>query len=172
MGVTLKETKLEGRYLTHSIVTWVRVSPEIAFAYVADIPRHSEWAVNEVHITPLSPEPVRLGSRYSAVGHQGRRDWPSQLEVTAYEPPHRFAFTAAGGPITAADDLHRHEILFTPEDSGTRLEYIRTDPLPANWPAWVGRAMLPLIWRYARGVRLRTVERLQARLNALGETSK
>ena len=37
MGVTLKYFRVEGRHFHHTIITWVRIPPEVAFAYVADI---------------------------------------------------------------------------------------------------------------------------------------
>ncbi len=151
---------------------WVRVLPETAFAYVADITRHNEWTVNEIKVTPLTPGPVRLGSRYSAVGRQAGKDWPSQLEVTAYEPPRRFEFTATGGPAPAPEsDPHRHEFLFTPQNGGTQLEVRRTDPAPSNWPSWFLYIFTSLVMPILiRGPRIRTVERLRARLDELSDT--
>jgi len=167
MGVTLKDLTVEGRHFRHTLVVWVRVPPETAFAYVSDITRHNEWTVNQVKITPLTPGPVRLGSKYAAVGRQGGKDWPSELEVTGYEPPHRFEFTATGGPIgTPEGDPHRHEFLFAPQNGGTQLEVRRMDPAPANWPSWFMKIFASLIAsNFLMPVRKRTVENLQARLD-------
>jgi hypothetical protein len=138
MKVALTRVTIENRHLLHTIVTWVRVPPEIAFTYVADITRHYEWASDEINITPITPGPVQLGCKYIAVGRQGGKDWPSQLEVTGYEPLHRFAFTATGGPVgTPEGDPHRHEFLFVPENGGTRLEVRRTNLAAPNWPSWL-----------------------------------
>ena len=172
MGVTLKDGRVEGRHFHHTLVIWVRVSPETAFAYVADITRHNEWTLNEIKVTPLTPGPIRLGSKYAAVGRQGGKDWPSQLEVTAYEPPHRFEFTATGGPIaTPEGDPHRHEFLFTSQNGGTQVEVRRTDPAAPNWPSWFlyifASLAMPIL---IRGPRMRTVERLRARLDELSDT--
>ena len=123
MTVALRDWEVQGRHFRHTFVMWVRARPETAFAYVADIPRHNEWTVDEIKITPLTPGPVRLGSKYHAVGWQAGKDWPSDLAVTVYEPPRRFEFTATGGPISTPDgDPHRHEFLFTPRDGGTEVE--------------------------------------------------
>jgi uncharacterized protein YndB with AHSA1/START domain len=146
------------------VVTWVPVSAAAAFAYVADLTRHNEWTVDEVMVTPHAPGPVQLGRRYSVVGRQGGKAWPSQLEVTVYEPPHRFEFTATGGPLgTPDDDPHRHTFLFTPSDGGTRLELWRTDPAPPRWPAWLCPLLGPLV-RATLATRITTVARLAARL--------
>ena len=103
-----------------SVHTWVSCPPEACFDYVADFTRHSEWATNRVEITPVDPTQKGLGSRDKAVGHQAGKDWPSELEVTVYDRPSTFEFTASGGPIgTPEDDPHRHTFTFTPEDSGT-----------------------------------------------------
>jgi uncharacterized protein YndB with AHSA1/START domain len=172
MSVTFKGFVREGNHVTHTIVTWVRVPPEAAFAYVTDITRHNEWAMNEIKVTPRTPGPVRLGSKYVAVGRQGGKDWPSQLEVTGYEPSHRFEFTATGGPIDTPDgDPHRHEFLFSPIDGGTELVVRRTDPAPPNLPSWLFMNILaPIVVRYARGQRIKTIERLRERLDELADS--
>jgi uncharacterized protein YndB with AHSA1/START domain len=171
MKVTLKRVAIKSRHLHHTIVTWVKVPPETAFAYVADITRHSEWALDEIDVTSLTPGLIQLGSKYAVVGRQGGKDWPSQVEVTGYEPSHRFAFTATGGPIgTPEGDPHRHEFLFTPKNGGTQLEVRRTDPAPPNWPAWfftlfAALAMPVLI----RGRRIGTIEKLRKRLDEIAD---
>lgn len=166
MAVASKGFRVEGNHLYHSILTWVRISPEAAFAYVADIGRHNEWTTNRITITPLTPGPVRLGSKYTAVGRQWGKDWPSDLEVTGYEPPRRFEFTATGGPVgTPEGDPHRHEFLFTAESGGTRLEARRWDPIPPSWPAWQTRVFLVAVAPILNmPIRLRTIENLRRRL--------
>jgi hypothetical protein len=171
MGVTLKDFRVECRHFHHTIITWVRIPPEAAFAYVADITRHNEWSTNSIKITPLTPGPVRLGSKYAAVGRQGGKDWPSDLEVTGYESPHRFEFTATGGPIgTPEGDPHRHEFLFAPESGGTQLEVRRWDPAPPSWPSWFLNIFVFLIARnFLIAHRLRTIENLRTRLDELAD---
>lgn len=160
---TYGRTWVEGPRARSAVVTWVPVSAEEAFAYVADLTRHNEWTMDEVTVTPHSPGPVQLGRRYSAVGRQGGKDWPSQLEVTVYEPPRRFEFTATGGPIgTPDDDPHRHDFLFTPRGGGTQIELRRTDPAPPEWPSWVCRLLLAPAVRLTLGTRITTVTRLAA----------
>ena len=171
MGVASKGFQVEGRHFYHTIITWVRSPPETAFAYVADISRHNEWSTNSIQITPLAPGPVRLGSKYTTVGRQWGKDWPSELEVTGYEPPRRFEFTATGGPVGTPDgDPHRHAFLFTPENGGTRLEAQRWDPVPSSWPAWQTSIFLALVAPVLNmPIRLRTIKNLRARLDALAQ---
>ncbi len=169
MAVASKGFQVEGHHFYHTIVTWVRIPPEAAFAYVADISRHNEWGTNSIKVTPLTSGPVRLGSRYTAVGRQWGKDWPSELEVTGYEPSHRFEFTATGGPVgTPEGDPHRHEFLFTPESGGTRVEARRWDAIPASWPSWQTRIFLVAVAPILNmPIRLRTIDNLRRRLDAL-----
>ncbi len=169
MVVTSKGFWVEGHHFYHTIVIWVRTPPEKAFAYVADISRHNEWSTNSIRFTPLTPGPVRLGSKYAAVGRQWGKDWPSELEVTGYEPPQRFEFTATGGPVGApAGDPHRHDFLLMPESGGTRLEVQRWDPVPPSWPSWLINIFVVLVApNLNMPIRLRTIENLRTRLDAL-----
>lgn len=162
--VELTERKVVQDDFTHTISTWVSVPPATAFDYVADVTRHPEWALDPITIEPLDAAPVHLGSRFRAVGHQGARDWPSDLVVTEFDRPTRFAFTATGGPIpTTEGHLHRHEFAFGDEGGGTRVVVRRTDPIPNR----AVRLLAPLITRYALRHRLRTIERLRQRLEGL-----
>jgi len=173
MSVTFKGWTVEGNHFHHTIITWVKVPPETAFAYVADITRHNEWAIDEIKVTPQTSGAVHLGSKFTAVGNQRGKDWPSQLEVTAYEPPARFEFTATGGPIdTPVGDPHRHEFLFTPQNGGTQLEARRMDPVPPNMPAWLFKYFIsPFVLIFARRHRIATIRMLQERLDQLASTN-
>ena len=148
----------------HVIETRLAAAPEAVFRYVADIRRHPEWSSNPMTVERLDEGPARVGSRYRAVGRQGGRSWPSTLVITAYEPPARFAFTATGGPIgTVGDLLHAHEFAIDRDGACTRLTVSRSDPVPIG----PSRILLPLITRFAIRVRLRTIERLRVRLEAM-----
>lgn len=167
MGTSCK-VWLEGRYARSSVVTWAPVKPERASSYISDLTRHREWATNGIVVTPVSDGPIRVGSRFRSVGRQYGKEWPADLEVTEYDPPRSFAFTATGGPLPSPEgDPHRHEFLLTPEDGGTRLELRRCDPAPPSWPSWFWHLVGPLVLRSAVGTRIQTVERLRARLGQL-----
>ncbi|HSN07123.1 MAG TPA: SRPBCC family protein [Candidatus Angelobacter sp.] len=157
-------TWVEGGYARSSVTGWAPVPVAEAFSYVADMTRHPEWANDPLTVERLDPDPVGVGTRYRAVGHQGGRDWPSDLTVTGFEPPSRFEFTATGGPIGTTDSmLHRHELLLTATDGGTQIEIRRADPLVGAMMRLVGRPFV----RATLGMRLRTVARLTERLTEL-----
>jgi uncharacterized protein YndB with AHSA1/START domain len=148
------------------VSTWIDVPPEAAFAYVADMTRHHEWAVHEIEVTRVDTADMRVGSRFASRGRQGNRWWPSELEVTIYEPPHRFGFTATGGPLgTEPGRLHRHEFVFSPANGGTAFELRRTDPILAHGLRFrVIRLLRPIFDRFVRNIRIQTVENLKRRL--------
>ncbi len=163
--IELTERKVARGEFVHAITTWVSVPPEVAFDYVADIRRHGEWAENPMTVEMLDPPPVHMGTRYRAAGHQGGRDWPSDLVVTDFDRPTQFAFTATGGPISATKDhLHRHEFQFSAERGGTRLMVRRANPISNR----AVRLFAPMITRWALLLRLRTIENLRQRLEGLG----
>ena len=149
-----------------SVSTWVPSQPATCFDYVADFSRHDEWTTNPVTIAALDGDTRGLGTRYRAVGHQGGKDWPSELQVTIYNRPLTFEFTATGGPIgTPEDDPHRHTFTFTGEDGGTRIVLFRRDPYPSDWSRFK-RALAPVVIRITLGIRKRTVANLRQRLAA------
>jgi uncharacterized protein YndB with AHSA1/START domain len=147
-----------------SASTWVPCEPAQCFDYVADFSRHAEWATNPVEITQVETDKSGVGARFRAVGHQAGKDWPAELEVTRYDRPSTFEFTATGGPIgTPKDDPHRHTFTFTPEAGGTRMVLARRDPLPPDWSR-AKRLLTPLIVRLTSGIRRRTVANLRRRI--------
>jgi hypothetical protein len=99
--------------------TWkihVNVPRETAYAYVADIGRHGEWGsdADAMTIKPDQPGEPEVGKKYSAEGTLlGKRN-PSEVTITALEPP-------ACVEIEAADSsgISGHVFKFTPEDGGT-----------------------------------------------------
>jgi Polyketide cyclase / dehydrase and lipid transport len=172
MGAEMPDRDIQGRTwadatAAHSSVSaWVAAEPITCFDYVANFSLHDEWTRNPVKIVALDGATPGLGTRYRAVGHQSGKDWPSELEVTIYEPPLTFEFTATGGPIgTPADDPHRHTFTFAAEDDGTRIVLVRRDPYPPDWSRFK-RALAPLIVRLTLGTRKRTVADLRRRLIA------
>jgi uncharacterized membrane protein len=88
------------------------------YAYLADFPRHPEWAHTYLSIEPLTPGPPRVGSRYrvrekqdlrsdklpyTTVAHREGVDYVSELEVIALELNQRIGWRSQvqGGPFSA-----------------------------------------------------------------------
>lgn len=102
---------------TYTASVDIPAPPDIVFAYVADLTRHSEWAADPLTITACEPGPITVGSRYQSLAHVRGRPIPAELRVTDYQPPARFAFVAAD--LTGT---YTHQFTFQPLATGTRVE--------------------------------------------------
>ena len=102
-----------------------------AFDYVSDLPRHPEWSGGELKIEALTPGPIAVGKEYQSHGEvAGQKNRPNTVQVTEYEPPHKFSFAAKDpdfGKVT-------HEFTFTEQDGGvliTRTMTVNLNPFVA-----------------------------------------
>lgn len=93
----------------------VKVPPEVAFAYVADLTRHGEWNPG-LKVTAISEGSTTVGSRFQSVGHIFGREIHDDLCVTEYQHPVRFAFFVKSSLF--GEEL-THEFKFQPKGSGT-----------------------------------------------------
>ncbi len=141
-----------------TIAASVRIdaSPEEVFAYLADIARHGEWTDNEVVIEQVSEGEVRVGTRFRSTGRMMGRDWPMDLEVTAYEPPSRLAFTTISD-----EERYEHELLVRPADGGSVVERRNTPTLQPIAFRILGPIVNPLV---AGPSMRRSLRNLKARL--------
>lgn len=96
---------------------FIDAPPRRVFDHVSDLTRHGEWSPTPLSIEPLSAGRVGVGSRYRSVGYTRGQKVTSEVEVTVYEPPTRFAFVA-----TSPSTVFRHEFRFAPRDGGTFVE--------------------------------------------------
>ena len=96
----------------------VKVPPDKAYAYVADISRHAEWSFgpDQMTITPDSPGPIKVGSTFKAEGNLMGRN-KSTVTVTALDPPKSIEFESQDG-----SGINGHQITFTPQDGGTLIK--------------------------------------------------
>ena len=69
--------------------------------------RSAEWS---------SEGPVGVGSTMRSVDRFMGRDMETVSRITAWDPPHRYAFETVGGPFPA-----RYTLTFEPMGDGTRL---------------------------------------------------
>jgi uncharacterized protein YndB with AHSA1/START domain len=94
-----------------------------AFDYVSDLTRHPEWSGGELKIVAITPGPIAVGKEYQSRGEVAiQKDRPNTVEVTEYDPPHKFAF-AANDPDFG---IVTHEFKFTEQNGGVLIERIMT----------------------------------------------
>lgn len=99
--------------------TWkisVKVPPDKAYAYVADLSRHGEWGsqADEMTIKPDEPGEPAVGKTYTADGILlGKRN-PSKVKITSLDPPNRVEFEYEDSRGTGG-----HVFTFTPRNGGT-----------------------------------------------------
>ena len=99
------------------VSTDIHASPEAVFAYVSDLTKHGEWSANPVHIQPLGPETVAIGSRYHSHAQLNNLQFETDLIVTDYLPPTRFGFSGED-----STGKFQHLFIIQPGPSGAHLE--------------------------------------------------
>jgi uncharacterized protein YndB with AHSA1/START domain len=72
---------------------------EVVFAYLTDIERVPEWQANVLFLSLESPAGLRPGARLIELRKFLGRKVESVVEVTEYEPPHRYSTRVQSGPI-------------------------------------------------------------------------
>lgn len=94
----------------------INAPAEKVFSYLADFPRHSEWAQHELKIEQTSGEPVGQGTTFKSVGHAFGRDNEDKLTITEFVPNERIVFDceASAGRL-------RHSFELQPPDGGVQL---------------------------------------------------
>jgi carbon monoxide dehydrogenase subunit G len=76
----------------------IDTTPEKAFAFLSDPVNDLRWrpGVKEMRATGAPAVGVRI---HQVVGGPGGRAIAADIEITAYEPPTRYAFVAVAGPV-------------------------------------------------------------------------
>ena len=102
-----------------------------AFDYVSDLTRHPEWSGGELKIEAITPGPIVVGKEYQSHGEVAvQKNRPNTLQITEYEPPHKFTFVAKDpdfGKVT-------HEFTFTKQNESvliTRIMTVNLNPFVA-----------------------------------------
>ena len=91
---------------------------QTVFDYVSDLSRHPEWS-GGLKIEAVSSDPIGVGKEYISHGEVAvQKDRPNKVQVTEYEPPHKFGFVAKDpdfGKVT-------HEFTFTEQNGGVLIK--------------------------------------------------
>ena len=109
----------------------VRAPLQTVFDYVSDLTKHPEWSGGELHIEAVSTGPIAVGKEYLSKGEVAvQKNRPNQLEVTEYEPPHKFSFIAKDPDFGKV----YHVFTFSEQDGGvmvTRTTTLNLNPVVA-----------------------------------------
>jgi uncharacterized protein YndB with AHSA1/START domain len=101
----------------------VQVALQKAFDYVSDLTLHPEWSGGELKIEATTPGPIAVGKEYQSHGEVAvQKNRPNSLQITEYQPPHKFTFVAKDpdfGKVT-------HEFTFTKQNESTLITRIMT----------------------------------------------
>lgn len=77
-----------------SATVTIAAPPAQVWALVTDVKRMSEWSPQVLRSFVLGG-PVRLGTRFVNINHQGWKHWPTTAKVVRFEPHTEFAFRIA-----------------------------------------------------------------------------
>lgn len=104
---------------------------QTVFDYVSDLTRHPEWSGGRLKMKALAPGPVAVGKEYLSHGDvAAQKDRPNTVQVTQYEPPHRFAFVSKDPDFGKVP----HEFTFAEQTGGvliTRTMTVSLNPFIA-----------------------------------------
>lgn len=96
------------------------VSPDVAFAYVADFGGQAEWDPNTVSSKRVDDGELGVGARFALDVKMGRRTTAMEYRITEFTPPSKVVLVGEGSGIWTEDT-----ITFAPTDSGgTRVDYV------------------------------------------------
>jgi uncharacterized protein YndB with AHSA1/START domain len=78
---------------SHQVI--VHAPLQIVFNYVSDLTKHPEWSGGELRIEAVSSGPIEVGKEYHSRGEVAvQKERPNRVQVTDYEPPHKFGLVA------------------------------------------------------------------------------
>jgi uncharacterized protein YndB with AHSA1/START domain len=133
-------------------------SPQEVFAFATDPTRLTEWQENLVEAKVQTEGPTRVGSRMTQTRRVGKGTRTFTLEVTAHEPPSRFAFKGIDGPVRP-----QATITFEPLDGGQRTRVSVEFDIEGRG---LGMLLAPLVRRNVRKELPENQQRLKQRLES------
>ena len=132
-----------------------RLSPEDAFAYMADFANARVWDPSVSAATRTSDGPLALGSTFHLVSRFAGRDVPLDYTIVGYEPAQRVVLEARKPGFVSRDT-----ITFEPAGAGSVVNYDALLEL-----AGARRLFDPLLQRIFNGIGGRATKGMQAALN-------
>lgn len=81
------------------------LSPEAAFAYVADFASSPEWDPGVATAERVGDEPIGVGTRYELGVRIGNRVAPMEYRITEFDPPNRVVLVGSGSGVSATDTI-------------------------------------------------------------------
>jgi len=120
----------------------IKAPREKVFTYVSDLMRHPEWSGGLLRVEARSAAPAGVGSQYVSHGELlNEKERKNELQVTQFQPPNVFAFTAKDPGVGEV----QHIFTFKSEGGETRVERKVMTSLPAM-KAFLFRLMIdPLV---------------------------
>ena len=97
---------------------WIDRSPEDVFDHVADERNEPGYNPEMVEVDLESPEPIGVGTRWTAVTSSRGRRTPMVIEVTAFERPTRLGSKTTVSAMTIIGELR-----FASERGGTTMSW-------------------------------------------------
>src|SRR5258706_532802 len=65
------------------------------FDYITNLTKHPEWNNGKLKIETIGSSPITIGKEYLSKDEITiQKNRPNQLQITKYEPPRKFGFTA------------------------------------------------------------------------------
>lgn len=109
--------------LVRSHQVLVRAPLQSVFDYVSDLTRHPEWSGGELKIEAVTPGPIAVGKKYQSRGEVAiQKDRPNTVQISEYEPPHKFGFVANDPDFGKVS----HLFTFTEQNGGVLVRRIMT----------------------------------------------
>ena len=120
----------------------INAPAEKVFSYLADFPRHSEWAQHQLKVEQTSQGPVGQGTTFKSIGHQFGRDNEDTVTITEFIPNQKIVYESM-----TKEGQFRHWVGITPADGGVVLTK-GAQVLKMNFPlnilfAIIGPLVLP-----------------------------
>lgn len=134
--------------------------PADVFAYMTDVPRHTQWQVGVSSSELVGDGPMGVGSRIRHTRRMGPKDREVTLEVTRHDAPGAFAARGVDGPIRVAVDVRIDAL-----DDGARSKLTATLDFEGRG---LGKLIVPLARRQSRAEMPETHRRLKQQLEQGG----